>query len=166
MLSPRQKELIWLLIFGWVLLLIAFIIIYAQEPSHPHARKATTRLFADAHPRMVNHFVTQDNISQNICVSGWTATVRPPVSYTSYLKTEELHFENNDQGVVSDYELDHRIPLELGGNPYRTENLWMEPHTKSEHSDPLENSLKRQVCAGTLTLNDARWKIYLYKASE
>src|ERR1700686_2489678 len=38
----------------------------------------------------LNPAVTQATIATTICVSGWTATVRPPSSYTSSLKIEQL----------------------------------------------------------------------------
>src|SRR5689334_838052 len=38
----------------------------------------------------LNPAVTQATIHATICVSGWTATVRPPSSYTSELKVEQL----------------------------------------------------------------------------
>src|SRR5664279_936918 len=37
-------------------------------------------------PGAMDPKVTQDNIDQTICVSGYTKTVRPPVSYTNSLK--------------------------------------------------------------------------------
>lgn len=41
-------------------------------------------------PGVANPDVTQDNIKQTICVSGWTKTIRPPSSYTSKLKLEQI----------------------------------------------------------------------------
>jgi len=41
-------------------------------------------------PGFVNAAVTQANIHQTICVSGWTATVRPPTSYTTQLKKKQI----------------------------------------------------------------------------
>ena len=40
-------------------------------------------------PGVVNPKVTQDNIQKTICVSGYTKTIRPPVSYTNKLKLEQ-----------------------------------------------------------------------------
>jgi hypothetical protein len=34
--------------------------------------------------------VTQATISKTICVKGWTATIRPPTSYTNALKKAQL----------------------------------------------------------------------------
>ena len=41
-------------------------------------------------PGSLNPDVTQATIGSTICVRGWTATVRPPSSYTSPLKLEQM----------------------------------------------------------------------------
>ena len=41
-------------------------------------------------PGVLNPVVTQSNIKDNICKSGWTDTIRPPVSYTNKLKARQL----------------------------------------------------------------------------
>jgi hypothetical protein len=63
---------------------------------------------------------------------------------------------------TADYEEDHFVPLELGGNPTDPGNLWPEPryddgsgHT-SYDKDHVENALKKAVCNGTVTLADAQ----------
>ena len=38
----------------------------------------------------LNPAVTQATIRTTICVSGWTATIRPPVSYTAPLKLAQM----------------------------------------------------------------------------
>ena len=104
----------------------------------------------------------QSTIKKTICKSGWTKTIRPPVSYTNALKIQQmpLYLEG---GSPSDYEEDHYIPLELGGAPRNPKNLWPEPHAQSKLSDPLENQLKRRVCNGLMSLKRARAAIRLFK---
>ena len=41
-------------------------------------------------PGATNPAVTQATIHQTICVSGWTAKIRPPSSYTTALKVQQL----------------------------------------------------------------------------
>ena len=41
-------------------------------------------------PGAVNPTVTQDNIGSNICVRGWTKTVRPVVEYTQAVKRQQM----------------------------------------------------------------------------
>jgi len=103
--------------------------------------------------------VTQSNINSTICVSGWTATVRPPTSYTNPLKAQGIIDYGYSDTNMSDYEEDHMIPLELGGSPRDPRNLWPEPHygTKTAYTkDGVETKFKNAVCAGTITLSAAR----------
>jgi hypothetical protein len=117
--------------------------------------------------------VTQANIHQTICVAHWTATIRPPVSYTNPLKRQQLSALGY---TVADphkhcmprsanprcYEEDHFISLELGGDPRDPKNLWPEPYNPApgaKEKDWVENYLHRQVCAGSMTLPDAQQAI-------
>ncbi|MEU0822991.1 hypothetical protein, partial [Streptomyces mirabilis] len=79
-------------------------------------------------PGSYNPNVTQSNIGSTICVSGWTATVRPPTSYTNPLKAQGIIDYGYSDTNMSDYEEDHLVPLELGGAPRDPGNLWPEPH--------------------------------------
>ena len=100
----------------------------------------------------LNPAVTQATIATTICVSGWTATVRPPSSYTSSLKVEQLAaFGYSDQNP-RDYEEDHRVPLELGGAPRDTSNLSPERGASPNPKDSAENAARADVCAGRATL--------------
>jgi hypothetical protein len=66
---------------------------------------------------VVRRTLTQSSIDDTICVSGWTATVRPPTSYTNALKAQQIGESGYSDTDPSDYEEDHLIPLELGGAP-------------------------------------------------
>lgn len=100
----------------------------------------------------LNPAVTQATINGTICVSGWTATVRPPSSYTSALKVEQLAaFGFADQNP-RDYEEDHRVPLELGGAPSDTSNLSPERGASPNPKDSAENAARADVCDGRATL--------------
>jgi hypothetical protein len=110
-------------------------------------------------PGSYNPNVTQSNINSTICVSGWTATVRPPTSYTNPLKAQGIIDYGYSDTNMSDYEEDHLVPLELGGAPRDPGNLWPEPHygTKTAYTkDGVETKLKNAVCAGQITLSAAR----------
>jgi hypothetical protein len=110
-------------------------------------------------PGVTNPDVTQASIDQTICVSGWTATVRPPTSYTNPLKAQGIIDYGYTDTSMSDYEEDHFIPLELGGSPRDPGNLWPEPHAGSPNSyskDTVENRLKSAVCDGEATLTAAQ----------
>ena len=108
-------------------------------------------------PGAINPAVTQANIRSTICVVGWTATVRPPVNYTNQLKYNQLHSGYNLDGDLNmkDYEEDHIVPLEVGGNPSSPLNLFPEPHNikySSYVKDQLENQIHLLVCSGKLSL--------------
>lgn len=109
-------------------------------------------------PGATDPTVTQANIGTTICVRGYTAQVRPPVSYTDPLK-KALMERYGATGSASQYELDHLVPLEVGGAPRLVRNLWPEPvtsHPGSIEKDHLENYLHAQVCAGRMSLTDAQ----------
>jgi hypothetical protein len=106
-------------------------------------------------PGVLNPDVTQANIRSTICRHGWTDTVRPPTSYTNALKTKQMR-QYGETGSLSDYQEDHLISLELGGNPTDPRNLWPEPYPRAADVDRIENELNDQVCSGELTLAEAQ----------
>jgi hypothetical protein len=113
-------------------------------------------------PGAINPDVTQDNIKQTICVVGWTATIRPATSYTNAFKLELLHAQGLPDTDKTKYELDHYIPLELGGHPRNPDNLWLQPWggaMGAKVKDRLETKLKKLVCDGEVTLERARTDI-------
>jgi hypothetical protein len=106
-------------------------------------------------PGSLNPDVTQATIDRTICVKGWTATVRPPTSYTDQLKLQQMP-EYGETGSPSDYQEDHLISLELGGSPTDPKNLWPEPYPRAGDVDKIENELNAKVCSGRLTLAEAQ----------
>jgi hypothetical protein len=103
--------------------------------------------------------VTQSNIKTTICTSGYTKTVRPPTSVTNALKVQQITEYGYTDTKVGDYEEDHFVPLELGGNPTDPRNLWPELGSSPNPKDTVEGKLKRLVCSGKMTLQDARQRI-------
>ena len=117
-------------------------------------------------PGALNKTVTQDNIKTTVCKSGWTATIRPTVSYTNKLKDTQLQTTYKSYTLTwgekaSAYEEDHLISLQLGGDPSDPKNLWPEPYAgnNARKKDVTETALKRLVCDGTLKLKDAQQAI-------
>ena len=112
-------------------------------------------------PGAINPAVTQATIRSTICVVGWTATVRPPVAYTNQLKYDQLHSGYNLEGDLNmkHYEEDHIVPLEVGGNPSSTLNLFPEPRNikfGAYFKDQLENRIHQLVCSSQLSLHLAQ----------
>ena len=116
-------------------------------------------------PGSISPAVTQANIHKTICVSGYTATVRPTSSYTSALKAKQLasYYKGNCTASTG-CEEDHLVSLEIGGNPTDEKNLWPEPNAQAK--DTCENRLKKAVCSGAMTLKAAQtgiagnWKTF------
>ncbi|HEY1565133.1 MAG TPA: hypothetical protein VGF72_10660 [Gaiellaceae bacterium] len=135
-----------------VLLVAAVVLLLAR----PHGHRAQAVLADPARtPGVLNPDVTQANIRSTICRHGWTATIRPPVSYTNDLKRRQMRLYG-ETGSLSDYQEDHLISLELGGNPTDPRNLWPEPYPRAAEMDRTENELNAQVCSGQLTLAQAQ----------
>ena len=112
-------------------------------------------------PGFVDARVNQTNIQTTICISGYTKTIRPPASYTTKLKKQQLASTYSRYGSTDTtlFEEDHLIPLELGGNPTDPKNLWPEPWTGgtgARTKDQLENALHALVCSGSLPLRTAQ----------
>jgi len=109
-------------------------------------------------PGVASPDVTQTNINQTICVKGWAKPRHPASSYTTNLKRQQMN-ELGLSGSVADYEEDHLISIELGGDPTDPRNLWPEPWNGSlgaHVKDKLENRLNALVCNGELTLEAAQ----------
>jgi hypothetical protein len=149
----------------------------AETPPASVAPSASTsdRLSGEPDPTLtpgtLNPAVTQATIGTTICVSGWTATVRPPSSYTTKLKVEQIVTYGYADTTTASYEEDHLIPLEDGGAPSDPANLWPEPYTAflpdgrdvgARVKDTFETALKKAVCAGQITLTDAQAQIGIH----
>jgi hypothetical protein len=108
-------------------------------------------------PGVVNPDVTQSNITMTICKQGWTRTIRPPTDYTNALKVRQMR-EYGVSGSPSQYQEDHLISLELGGDATDVRNLWPEPYPRASEMDSVENDLNAKVCAGDMSLGEAQQK--------
>jgi hypothetical protein len=112
-------------------------------------------------PGAVDPRVTQANVQTTICRLGYTRTVRPPLSVSSHLKRER----KAAYGLLDSstrYELDHLIPLELGGHPTDVRNLWPErflPRPGAYEKDEVENFLNVEICTGRMSLKEAQREI-------
>jgi len=110
-------------------------------------------------PGVIDPRITQDNIYETICKSGYTKTVRPPVSYTNKLKQQQIAEYGFSDTNSRDYEEDHLISLELGGAPADPKNLWPEPDASPNPKDRIENLCHQKVCSGAIPLAKAQQEI-------
>ncbi len=108
----------------------------------------------------VNPSVTQATIASTICLPGWTKTVRPSPRYTAAVKIKLIRELEIPEELLVDFELDHRIPLALGGAPSDLRNLELQPWDEAGEKDAIEACLSRATCAGKITLDDARRRIW------
>jgi hypothetical protein len=102
--------------------------------------------------------VTQANVGATICARGWTRTIRPPTEYTNDLKLRQLR-AYGFPGGPRDYQEDHLVSLELGGDPDDPRNLWPERRPRADQVDELENELNDKICSGAMSLRDAQRRI-------
>ena len=122
---------------------------------HRPASRATVRASPSLTPGALNPDVTQANIDETICRRGWTRTIRPPVEYTNALKLKQMR-DYSLSGSPRDYQEDHLISLELGGDPRDPRNLWPEPYPRAAKVDTIENELNAKVCSEKLSLAEAQ----------
>ena len=103
----------------------------------------------------LNPAVRQSNIEATICTPGWTATVRPPLRLTQKIKREKLAMIGRTPKDARRYELDHVIPLALGGHPSASDNLRLQPWEGprgARAKDVVERRMQRAVCTGRIDL--------------
>jgi hypothetical protein len=107
-------------------------------------------------PGAVDPAVTPADIGSTICRPGYSSSVRPPESQTEAFKwnvAEPAYRQHEVSG-----ELDHLVPLELGGaNDAR--NLWVQAGPIPNPKDALEDALHQAVCAGRIGLRVAQREI-------
>src|SRR3954464_772149 len=92
------------LLAGALALTAATVLGQTAIPDHDHT------------PGAVDPDISQENIAQTVCVPGYTKTIRPSSSYTTWLKTEQMQ-ELGLPGTADDYREDHLVPLCVGGHP-------------------------------------------------
>ena len=108
----------------------------------------------------LNPDVTQATIDSTICLRGWTKSVRPPFAVTNAIKLAKLRERGLTEADKSRFELDHVIPLALGGAPDDPRNLRLEPWSEADRKDGVEACLARAVCDGRISLSKARRRIW------
>jgi hypothetical protein len=93
-----------------------------------------------------------------ICRAGYSPRVRNVPSAVKRRVFRDYGIARHPRGA---YEVDHLIPLELGGSN-AIANLWPQPAGTSpgfHEKDQLENELHARVCSGRLSLAQAQHEI-------
>jgi hypothetical protein len=134
-----------MVLLRWLVALFGCALLLAPAAAQDHQRALI--------PGAVDPNVTQRTIHDTICQRGYTAKVRPPRKVTDAIKHRLVEgLPDSPQ----DYELDHLIPLGLGGHPTSPENLWLQGRPEAAIKDRDELRLHREVCAGRMTLEQAQ----------
>jgi hypothetical protein len=142
-------------------LLLAFLAGCSSPPPRPHAPSAEVQQTVPA--EALNPDVRQDTIQQTICQPGYTASVRPSTTFTNGVKSKLLREQGLPTSDAPKYELDHLIPLALGGHPRSLKNLALQEwdgENGAIRKDQLERRMQVLVCTGRLSLDTARSSIY------
>ena len=107
--------------------------------------------------------ITQATIHDTVCKDHYTTGVRNvnDAEKAQEFKTYSIKPTDSPFG----YEIDHFISLELGGTN-DPDNLWPQPYCQpgtggktcvgAREKDVVETSLAHRMCAGTITLDEAR----------
>lgn len=114
----------------------------ASPPTRPNVRGA----------------VLTDDV-RKICRRGYSRSVRPPEWASEAYKRQLLHeLPPSPLGItftLRDFELDDRVPLELGGKP-GADNYWLQPIEEAHAKDREEDAIHKEVCAGRINIHDAQ----------
>ncbi|WP_294538207.1 hypothetical protein [uncultured Rhodoblastus sp.] len=121
---------------------------------------ATAAIAAEPTGLALNPAVTQATITETICTAGWTRTVRPYVADMKRIKAEMLAAVGEPIERRNQYELDHVVPLALGGATIDRRNLSLQPIGEAREKDAIEVCLSWLVCQGKIALEDAQSAIF------
>ncbi|GEM73221.1 MULTISPECIES: hypothetical protein [Sphingomonas] len=112
-------------------------------------------------PGAVDAAVTQANIDTTICRPGYARSARPSYELTGPLKRRMMNAQHPGE-PMSAYELDHLIPISLGGAPFDAKDLWLQPRQGQMNAgdkNVLAYVLWRLVCTGQVPLKVAQYDI-------
>ena len=140
-----------------------------STPGSPHDEKNGYAVVPrhDLTPGATDSRVTQDTIQQTICTDSWVDRNMPPPSYATPTKTKQIAAYGYSTYAIENFDLDHLVPLELGGDPTALANLWPQPWESkeaklvpagwgAETKGALEKYLRQEVCRGRMPLDEAR----------
>lgn len=109
-----------------------------------------------ASAQALNPDVTAETIGETVCVRGYTRTVRPGSAWLRRLKISLLAAMGEPAEAAHRYQLDHMMPLVLGGAAREVENYRLQPWGEAQYKDRLERKLGCLVCSGKVPLAEAR----------
>jgi hypothetical protein len=128
-----------------------------HRPLAPFA-DAASRLPPPETPGAIDSEITQGNIDTTICRSGYARSVRPPYTVTGPLKRRLMDAQYPGEPMAA-YELDHLIPISIGGAPLDQRDLWLQPRrgrANAGEKNVLAYVLWRLVCEHRVPLATAQ----------
>ena len=84
---------------------------------------------------------------------------QPPARFIATAMFAQLQSVTYSIKDPARYELDHRIPIEVGGHPRDAANIWAQPLNTEWNAlvkNKLDTYIAREVCDGRMKLADAR----------
>lgn len=100
--------------------------------------------------------VTQETVAETVCIPGYTKTVRPSFWSSQRIKLRMLKEAGETWVSAPAYQLDHIVPLCLGGHPTDQANLQLQPWLEATRKDRLEAKVCCLVCSGQITLHEGQ----------
>ena len=101
-----------------------------------------------------------------VCEPGYATRVRPNGAAWKRLKEQaydEYGIPRGHRSTVDPhgvrhpaYEVDHLVPLEIGGAPTDIRNIWPEPIDSALKKDKVENELHELVCSARMPIAEAQ----------
>ena len=112
-------------------------------------------------PGAIDPAITQANIDTTICRPGYARSARPSYSVTGPLKRRMMDQQHPGERMA-DYELDHLIPISIGGAPLDRRDLWLQSRRGQANAgdkNVLAYVLWRLVCEHRVPLETAQHAI-------
>ena len=112
-------------------------------------------------PGAVDPSITQADIGTKICRPGYARSARPAFGVTEPIKRRLMNAQHPGE-PFADYELDHLIPISLGGAPLDPRDLWLQArHGQANAADKNAAAyvLWRLVCERRVPLRTAQQAI-------
>lgn len=113
-------------------------------------------------PGALDSEVSQANIKESICKQThytWSEAHQPPVSFLQEVFDQQSKAYGLTDTNFKHYQMDHLIPLSLGGHPTDPKNLWPQlllTKWSARRKDYLEEEIHIKVCNGELALGEAQ----------
>lgn len=150
-----RRTLFWLaaVLLVAVVAIVAFYVAISRDADRPRRVKAK-RL-----PPALNGQVTQETINDTICASGWTSKERRKAASWLQSKKRELLSRREGYGwpgAGAVFQLDHMVPIELGGAVEDDCNVALQWIGEAICKDGVEHCLAAKVCKGEIPLDVAQ----------